>query len=89
MTLSEVIAEMESIQEELATLVDRQKVLTKELSKLGAAVFRAVRHMAPEGTSRAEFQWGDQQYAIEGSGILQRINEIERVDDHIAIEVTV
>lgn len=87
MKLLDAVNEYETLQKELKELEDRRKAITIQSTRLGAAVYAAVRHLVPDGVSRVEFQAGDNQFCVEGSGILTRINQVSKVDQDIVVEV--
>jgi len=87
MKLLDAVNEYELLQNELKELEERRKAITAQSTKLGSAVYAAVRHLVHDGVSRVEFQAGDNQFAVEGAGILTRINQVSKVDQDIVIEV--
>lgn len=87
MKLTSVIEEIERFQAEDSELTKRKKFVVSQMLKLGTALKSAMSHLSEPGVGRIEFQSGDKQYAIDSSGVLTRINEVEQIDETIEIEV--
>ncbi len=88
MNLRDAVDEYLTLKEQSKRLQDELEEKEKSRLRFGAAIFQAVRELAPKGAKAIEFQVVGQHFSINGAGELLRINQVAVADEDQPIELS-